>query len=321
MFTPFKLNTTLGRAYNANLDDTFRTKQALAKLGHYEMPGYGFDEYPDEPLFQGIEELQELHGLQQDGIIKPDGETATKLGQVLAEKMSRKVQPVPNALGLTADVGINRTNTPHDTFSVSQALDWAGFPNSVVKGHSPTTVTGGLTGTIKRFQKSEGLKVDGWLHPFGETEKALNFVLKPKVETLNTASIPQGGPADTPEAPSAQAGQQQAMAPVAIPAIIYEVAQYFGMAVMAAWAWWQSMTSSQQEQIKKQMAGQNSGGGDEEICDHLHYEVDRPVCNEIKRKRGSEAAQRCYASANERYAACLKGVPLDRLPPLDIWNN
>lgn len=114
------------------------------------------------------------------------------------------------------------------------------------------------------------------------------------------------------------------MAFALIPPIAYAVAEFFGISLLAAWVWWQSMDSAQQEQIKKQMAGHDSGDDDgdrEEQCEYLHYEVDRPICNEISRKRGKQAAQRCYHSANERYAACLKGVPLDQLPPLDVWNH
>ncbi len=56
----------------------------------------------------------------------------------------------------------------------------------------------------------------------------------------------------------------------------------------------------------------------EDECDRRYYEVDIPVCRGIARTRGKEAARRCYASANERYAACLAGRPI---PPLDTWNN
>lgn len=86
MISPFKLNAALGRTYNTDLGDVLRTKTALNKLGHFETPSYGMTEYPDEPLFQGIEKFQEFHGLQKDGIIKPGGETEAKLGDVLAEK-------------------------------------------------------------------------------------------------------------------------------------------------------------------------------------------------------------------------------------------
>ena len=53
-------------------------------------------------------------------------------------------------------------------------------------------------------------------------------------------------------------------------------------------------------------------------CDKQYYEVDIPTCRGISRSRGPMAAQRCYASAAERYAACLAGKPI---PPLDTRNN
>lgn len=48
------------------------------------------------------------------------------------------------------------------------------------------------------------------------------------------------------------------------------------------------------------------------------YANDVSVCQAIRRRRGPQAAQRCYSSAAERYSACLAGRPL---PPLDTWNN
>lgn len=53
-------------------------------------------------------------------------------------------------------------------------------------------------------------------------------------------------------------------------------------------------------------------------CDKQYYEVDIPTCRGISRSRGAAAAARCYASASERYAACLAGRPM---PPLDTYNN
>jgi hypothetical protein len=56
----------------------------------------------------------------------------------------------------------------------------------------------------------------------------------------------------------------------------------------------------------------------EKRCDNIYYNIDIPTCRAIARKRGNAAAQRCYASAAERYAACLRG---QQMPPLDTWNN
>ena len=60
----------------------------------------------------------------------------------------------------------------------------------------------------------------------------------------------------------------------------------------------------------------DSSGGDQ--CDYQYYKVDIPVCRALKKKRGAEAAERCYASAMERYGNCIAGRPM---PPLDTWNN
>jgi RHS repeat-associated protein len=58
--------------------------------------------------------------------------------------------------------------------------------------------------------------------------------------------------------------------------------------------------------------------GNRKKCDDIYYNVDIPTCRGVSRTRGAAAGQRCYASAMNRYAACLAGEPM---PPLDTWNN
>ena len=53
-------------------------------------------------------------------------------------------------------------------------------------------------------------------------------------------------------------------------------------------------------------------------CEFMYYEVDIPTCRGVSRNRGSAAGARCYASAAERYAACLTGRPI---PELDTRSN
>ena len=67
-----------------------------------------------------------------------------------------------------------------------------------------------------------------------------------------------------------------------------------------------------------EIRGQFCGDAPADQCDHQYYEVDIPVCRAIAKRRGKDAARRCYASAAERYAACLRGDPV---PPLDTYNN
>jgi hypothetical protein len=56
-------------------------------------------------------------------------------------------------------------------------------------------------------------------------------------------------------------------------------------------------------------------------CDHLYWNVDIPTCRAIEARRGKRAAARCYHTATFRYAACLRGTPINQLPPLDTWNQ
>ncbi len=113
---------------------------------------------------------------------------------------------------------------------------------------------------VRRFQKDQGLKVDGVITPDGETAQAIDRLL---------AEQP---PDDLdPPAPGERPSEDQC---------------------------WQNF-----------------------------QEIDTPVCRRIERfrrgpgKNGKRAAALCWASANERHAACLGGRPLDQLPPLNIWNN
>lgn len=237
MFAPFRLNATLGRSYNADLDDTRRAKQALARLGHYETPGYGIDEYPDEPLFRGIESFQERHGLRRDGIMKPDGETAARLGEVLAAAERHEARPTPAAFGLSGEVGPGRANNPHDVNATGHALAWAGFP--VMSGDGS-----GIAEATKRFQQSQNLKADGWLRPHGETEAALNRVLRPKVEALKVS--------DTSDPRSYRQGQSQGTIRVPVPKGLLDIATFFGLPVLVASEWLKSMSKDQRGQVQQQ---------------------------------------------------------------------
>jgi hypothetical protein len=85
----FRLKGPLGRNYKTDFDDTLRTKEALRDLEYYDEPSYGMTGYPDEPLFTAIEEFQNDHGLQRDGVMKPGGETE---GAIKAQLVSYNAQ-------------------------------------------------------------------------------------------------------------------------------------------------------------------------------------------------------------------------------------
>lgn len=83
MRTPIRLNKTIGEAYDMDLTDALSAKQALSSLGHLEVPDDGFDEYPDRPLIEAVKSFQRAEGLAEDGVMKPDGPTLTRLNESL----------------------------------------------------------------------------------------------------------------------------------------------------------------------------------------------------------------------------------------------
>lgn len=85
--------------------------------------------------------------------------------------------------------------------------------------------------------------------------------------------------------------------------------------------------SVQRVRVAIEALAANDNGGDDGIDEdggddggsrcEAPYASDTNTCNGIGRRRGAAAAQRCHASASDRYAACISGKPL---PPLNTYN-
>lgn len=242
--SPFRLMSTIGSSYRVDPDDTRRTKKTLRELGYYETPSYGITPYPDERMFQGLEDFQDDFDLYRDGIMTTDGETVEKLNEVLDFK-------------------------------------------SRLSGASAQSTVGGKTQPIPSI---------------------LSGVDRELISGESTAQ---------------RDNEQLALAPV-IPFIVYEIAAIFGMTVMAAYAWWISLPAEEKKRVRAQVQNSQESGAvedaNEEICERL-FKIDIDTCRQIAKTRGKRAGARCYASANERYAACRRGKPREQWPPLDTWNN
>lgn len=92
---PFRLLSTIAETSSVNEDDTLKTKAALKRLGYYEPPkshgkSIGMTGIPDRNMFAGLRRFQKDQGLARDGIMKPDGPTAQRIGEALAA-----AKPVP----------------------------------------------------------------------------------------------------------------------------------------------------------------------------------------------------------------------------------
>lgn len=158
----------------------------------------------------------------------------------------------------------------------------------------------GLFKGIKSFQRDHGLKVDGIMNPGGETEQTLSSVLQ-SVITNPIMDL------QTHNKKRENSGIQMA-AVAAAPAIPWLATQIPGWIAGVAGLLGMSLP----------LKGDTPQSDN---CDYQLYNVDRPVCNAISKRHGKQAAARCYASASERYAACLDGKPPSQWPPLDTWNN
>jgi hypothetical protein len=152
-----------------------------------------------------------------DGVMKPEGPTARELGKALAERDTRPRQrgivaherhsPPPRHVFTTmpprkphrptvfdtfGEVGRGRRNDSEDVLSARRALAWAGYL-SRDKALDRNGVDNEFFEAIERFQKSVGVKTDGWMGSRGETAKALDAAIAPKVQAY-TASTAESRP-------------------------------------------------------------------------------------------------------------------------------
>lgn len=58
----FELNHILRADSNANLNDVGRIKMALARIGHFEAPGYGQTPFLEQSQLDGIKSFQRVRG-------------------------------------------------------------------------------------------------------------------------------------------------------------------------------------------------------------------------------------------------------------------
>jgi hypothetical protein len=82
----FRLKGNVSRTNRVNEDDTVKTKIALRELGYYDIPDYGFTDFPDEAMFQGIKKFQKDKGLRVDEKMNSNGRTQWELNKALPEK-------------------------------------------------------------------------------------------------------------------------------------------------------------------------------------------------------------------------------------------
>lgn len=86
MLRPFALNRSIGPDSTMDLNDVLTTKRALHRIGAMPIPTYGLTPYPDQAMIDGLRTFQRRAGLRVDGVMRPDGPTAAKLGEEVAAR-------------------------------------------------------------------------------------------------------------------------------------------------------------------------------------------------------------------------------------------
>ncbi len=155
-FQPINLKRPITPATNVDLDDTGRVKKALHELGLLDTRDHGLDEFPDQPMIDGIKAFQRQNGLREDGEMKPNGETAHRLNQVMAERDSGKAD---NKTSSKDDAGTRIAMAPAAAVAApllgAAARAVLGQAGRAAAGGAAVGTTGALTGdTPKDDQKT-----------------------------------------------------------------------------------------------------------------------------------------------------------------------
>ncbi|WP_435641596.1 peptidoglycan-binding domain-containing protein [Micavibrio aeruginosavorus] len=190
------LKTPVGNNLKNDSDDVTNTKRLFSQLGFYD--GDQDNGILDRKLDRAIRSFQQDNGLVIDGLMYPNGETERAVQRAFLKQ--DQSEPTPQKTILTNSVGNNRKNEASDVIAVQQKLSTLGYA-SPLKRFEPTGILDNDTVKgIRSFQRNNGLTVDGWLEPNGETEQAFNSHNKPS--GFQNSNNPEDTGSTTPEQPT-----------------------------------------------------------------------------------------------------------------------
>jgi hypothetical protein len=181
MYDLLNLRGAVGRGQENDEEDVFSTDAALRQIGAYEPPAEYASEpqrFITEPVVNALEDVQEQNRIKVDGYAEPGGPTERAINNTLLRK--------PRGAGLLHDfdmsiadtVGNGFKNVPRDVETVKRALGGLGYLPEDPFDRPSGFIEESTTAAIKGFQGDNGLKIDGWLRPGGETEAALNSAIE-----------------------------------------------------------------------------------------------------------------------------------------------
>lgn len=82
MFIPLKLKKEVSETMDdINPEDVLSIKNKLKGFGYYKEPEWGMTKFTDRQMFDSIRKFQTNNKLKTDGIMKPQGETESKINE------------------------------------------------------------------------------------------------------------------------------------------------------------------------------------------------------------------------------------------------
>lgn len=161
---------------NGHEEDVLELKQGLQQLGYYKTPKYGMTGYTDDETFEGVKRFQKDNDLTVDGVLKPGGETESKLNEHLNRRKTFEApRTAASASAAESDDSMNRLHEKYkDTLVRRNLLTMSNVSDSFKaaiaqkesgeQGYKAYNSAGGGLGALGKYQlRSEALKDAGFL--------------------------------------------------------------------------------------------------------------------------------------------------------------
>lgn len=171
---------SVGRGQRNASDDVFATDNAMREAEIYNPPApynSGPARYLHEPMVEAVENFQKVNGLKVDGYLNPGGPTERAINnQILGKPRGAGLlyEPVDP---IRARVGNGMENRREDVRAIQRSRGALGLMPEDRFDDPPGFIDERTDDALRSFQKRQGLRVDGWAGPGGETERALHEAL------------------------------------------------------------------------------------------------------------------------------------------------
>lgn len=159
------LRGEVGRDRDNDTADVLAAKRALARLGYYAPPDYGFDGYSDRPFEDGLRAYQAERGLRQDGWAAPGGETHRNIELDLSGENRPFGHDLPRDARFTGSVGVNADNERHDVRLAQRLLGALGLYRYDRTAEPHGFMDDAIEEAIFKAQRQRGLPETGRLEP------------------------------------------------------------------------------------------------------------------------------------------------------------